>query len=118
MNEDLRIGVPAHKYMTGRSQFGSQRFVIVYLAIVHDADGTGGIPHGLCSADDVSDGETAVAQINCRILITVKTFTIGAAMNKRASHRFQVNLGTASNETRNPTHRSSAWEINGVANAI
>src|SRR3954447_4705699 len=108
----------ADKHMAGQRQFGSQRFVIVYLPIVDDADRTCGIPHRLGSAGDVSDRETAMAEINCRILIAVKTFTVRPTMDKRGSHRLQVILGTASDETCNTTHQSSAWEVDGVANAI
>src|SRR6266581_956355 len=118
MNEDLGIGMAADEYMAGRNQFGAQGFVIVNLAIIYDADRACGIPHRLCSADDVSDRETAMAEINRRIPIAVKTLTVRPTMNKRASHRFQVQLVTASNETRNTAHRSGAWEVDGVANAI
>ncbi|SRR5712692_6422981 len=63
-----------------------------------------------CLATMIWDGTWPPSEINHRILIAVIT--------KRAGYRFQVKLVAASTETCNTTHRSSAWEVDGVANAI
>jgi hypothetical protein len=87
------------KNMTELNEFLAQLGVVVYLSVKDHSDCSILVPHRLMAAGNVNDGQAPMAEMDPKLLINPKAFSVRPAMGEPLRHPFKQDLVDGPDET-------------------